>query len=911
MSFFVIAFCLATSWSAVTIAGPITTFEFSGFITNIYDPTNLLNEQVQIGTPFDGNFSVDLSTPDSDSFNGGRGIYANAITTLEGQVGPIGFTGPTPLSKIDIRDGGVLDILMYTSNVLFAEQQMDFLLYLSDTNGIAIDGDDIPLFFDLPSFTTAEFTIADITETIPLAVQGQITAMVPEPSSLALLLGVLAIVGARSRRYAGHFVTHRKCFVMSCLLLLTLTWGAKATDCNGNGIADSAELGSNGDCTVDVVFVFDTSSSMAGIVSQVCDVATSLQSALTLAGTDHFVQRLAITSGNQVIQCTASSCCGTADVPTDYGTTTTGLGTNEVLGMCTGGEAGGDGNQEDWGVAIAVVAGERNWRTGALRVVIPVSDEGPLCGNPINNPGDDATLIGHAIDILQDHYVMPLPIIGSATALNTITSTLVSGVGRGQVFHFDDDGLAAKIAAYVVRHCPTDCNDNGVLDECDIANSTSCDEDEDGLPDECYACCTDGVCKNRISENCSSDTSSFYHGMTCSGCSCQDFAPCCLDGGCCLLPACACRAAGGVPKVGTAVNCASATCQTGACCFQTCADDVSQEDCGAFPWYPGTTCDSFPFVCDLIDQCPLAEIDTAASTNPANNVVDARYPHPPNNPTSLRGIGYEGTGAVVEDEIQIKLVNNGNAVTGATAVECWCLCETTEDAALGRNSISCVEELGNGFYRIHLQRPITTHQITTISYKTSSNFMTYVSHPANVNGDSSSHPTDILALIDYLNGVGSVPWGKWSCDLDRSGLCAPADIITLIDMLNGANGFATWSGTSKPTSTDCPALTYCDFATTSCGFGSSSMSSGFESNPATCDVECFSLYIVDFLTEYDGSGSIIEEDLTFVIQAFHAWAGVNYDYGARKALDDALSFASYASESGFKAAAELVSLLEQ
>ena len=36
--------------------------------------------------------------------------------------------------------------------------------------------------------------------------------------------------------------------------------------------------------------------------------------------------------------------------------------------------------------------------------------------------------------------------------------------------------------------CPgigTDCNGNGVLDECDIADGTSLDADGDGLPDEC------------------------------------------------------------------------------------------------------------------------------------------------------------------------------------------------------------------------------------------------------------------------------------------------------------------------------------------------------------------------------------------------------------------------------------------
>ena len=89
-------------------AGPITTFAFNGFVTNIADPTNLLNGQVQLGTPFEGQFSVDLSTPDSDPFDGGRGIYLDAITLIQGQVWLFDFSGPSSSSGIDIRDGRVL-----------------------------------------------------------------------------------------------------------------------------------------------------------------------------------------------------------------------------------------------------------------------------------------------------------------------------------------------------------------------------------------------------------------------------------------------------------------------------------------------------------------------------------------------------------------------------------------------------------------------------------------------------------------------------------------------------------------------------------------------------------------------------------------------------------------------------------
>jgi hypothetical protein len=82
---------------------------------------------------------------------------------------------------------------------------------------------------------------------------------------------------------------------------------------------------------------------------------------------------------------------------------------------------------------------------------------------------------------------------------------------------------------------------------------------------------------------------------------------------------------------------------------------------------------------------------------------------------------------------------------------------------------------------------------------------TFISHPSNVNSDSAAAPSDILDLIDSLNGVRVPPLNIWQCDIDRSTVCAPADIIGEIDLLNGANGFRVWNGSSKPaTAGICP-----------------------------------------------------------------------------------------------------------
>lgn len=66
--------------------------------------------------------------------------------------------------------------------------------------------------------------------------------------------------------------------------------------------------------------------------------------------------------------------------------------------------------------------------------------------------------------------------------------------------------------------------------------------------------------------------------------------------------------------------------------------------------------------------------------------------------------------------------------------------------------------------------------------------------PGDVNGDGTTVPSDILSLIDHLNGITTLPIE--STDIDRSGISAPSDIIRLIDLLNGVNTTRSWLGAS-------------------------------------------------------------------------------------------------------------------
>ena len=69
--------------------------------------------------------------------------------------------------------------------------------------------------------------------------------------------------------------------------------------------------------------------------------------------------------------------------------------------------------------------------------------------------------------------------------------------------------------------------------------------------------------------------------------------------------------------------------------------------------------------------------------------------------------------------------------------------------------------------------------------------------PADANGDGASSPSDILDLIDHLNGVITLP--PWGTDVDRNAATNSADILTLIDLLNGAGPcWDPWNGETLP-----------------------------------------------------------------------------------------------------------------
>ena len=175
---------------------------------------------------------------------------------------------------------------------------------------------------------------------------------------------------------------------------------------------------------------------------------------------------------------------------------------------------------------------------------------------------------------------------------------------------------------------------------------------------------------------------------------------------------------------------------------------------------------------------PTATIALVAS-NPPVAAIDARRPTDPS--------GSNRTGWTTFD---LTLNSEPCALSPSRFVV------TQEGGTQPTPVVTSVASLGGKAVRLTLNKAIDSGAWTTIDDTLSDVSVRVGFLPGDVNGNGTATPSDILTLIDSLNGVSSLP--AWSSDLDRSGAPAPADILTIIDLLNGADGYAAWNGVRLP-----------------------------------------------------------------------------------------------------------------
>lgn len=218
---------------------------------------------------------------------------------------------------------------------------------------------------------------------------------------------------------------------------------------------------------------------------------------------------------------------------------------------------------------------------------------------------------------------------------------------------------------------------------------------------------------------------------------------------------------------------------TGACCNDAtgvCQDNVLQANCSGRWGGAGSTCANINPPC-------VAPANTPIAWNPPPCAVDARRPYPPNTPASREGFiswawTFQNTPGSGEDAPNDFTIRQVPATTPPVPPSIGSVNVAGNTVTLNfRNAANTANF------------PIQTNRWTCVKHNASNVEKCLGALPADANSNLTAAPTDILDIIDNLNGVRVPPLVIYQCDIDRSGACAPADIITEIDLLNSVNGF--------------------------------------------------------------------------------------------------------------------------
>lgn len=92
---------------------------------------------------------------------------------------------------------------------------------------------------------------------------------------------------------------------------------------------------------------------------------------------------------------------------------------------------------ESWGLFTPIVARRFPWRPSVLRMVVPISDEGPCNGDPCQSPGPDRDSILNAINEHGSAVVSPIVAAGAVACTTDLATMLAAGTG-GAVFQSTD-----------------------------------------------------------------------------------------------------------------------------------------------------------------------------------------------------------------------------------------------------------------------------------------------------------------------------------------------------------------------------------------------------------------------------------------------------------------------------------------
>lgn len=290
-----------------------------------------------------------------------------------------------------------------------------------------------------------------------------------------------------------------------------------SVDCNQNGFPDSLDIerGTSSDCdcngipdecascpsVVDLVFLMDTSNSIKDEAETLCSTIGDVVDALARRSieVDHEILAISPNVTDDIPPCISGL---TNSVSTMFGTSVPGNNGACPADLDAPGDSGAFGKNENWGPATALVAQEFQWTPGAIRVIVPISDEGACLGTVCKDPGRDRDSIQNAIVIANQNNVIVSPITayGSNRCVITLARDLAAGTG-GTSFGSTDpaEDLAGAVNNLIDHACrsASDCNGNGTPDVCEICQGSGAAAGEAACFEDCNRNGTIDVCEIR------------------------------------------------------------------------------------------------------------------------------------------------------------------------------------------------------------------------------------------------------------------------------------------------------------------------------------------------------------------------------------------------------------------------------
>ena len=259
-------------------------------------------------------------------------------------------------------------------------------------------------------------------------------------------------------------------YVNQCL---PISQGTEFDDCDNNGLSDSCPT-----CpAAEVVFVLDTSGTMDDELEELCNGITAIQAALDVVNIEISVEILGITEEVDCASDTVVSVYG--NIPKDP------IDSLPQLLLCSDDV----GNSEDWGAATAVVAANKQWAEKGIKMIIPISDEAPICGNPFD--ADDL----HGMEAVNVFVaglgvvVYPISATGTSAEVIEVSKALAEATGgQWNESTAPEEDLILHVLGGVFDACfkAGDCDKNGIPDTCDLNTDPGLDCDGDGLLDGCH-----------------------------------------------------------------------------------------------------------------------------------------------------------------------------------------------------------------------------------------------------------------------------------------------------------------------------------------------------------------------------------------------------------------------------------------